>query len=158
MNWRASNIERTIALAIERHSMHDATGSGSITCDDALSTGVGDELLGSSDFMVELMLFGQTFTHGDDIDFALFRELWFFNGEIEVLNFLIAEIAFDPARNPVMIDEPNVVSIERFEAFAFSGSPGLLVSVFVVTPIPAPATIPLMGLAGLIAMRKSKSR
>lgn len=32
-----------------------ATGSGSITYDDSLLTGVGAELLGSSDFMVELM-------------------------------------------------------------------------------------------------------
>ncbi len=135
-----------------------ATGSGSITYDDSLLTGVGIELLGTSDFMVELMLFGQTFTNSDDINFPLFPELGFIDGDIVVLDFLISEFAFDPPANPVLIDEPNVVGIDLFDALPIAGAPGLFIPVFITTPIPAPATIPLMALAGLIAMRKSKRR
>lgn len=75
-----------------------------------------------------------------------------------MLNFVISEIAFDPIANPVMIDVPNVVAIEMFDTFPLAGTPGLFVRVAVGTQIPAPATIPLMGLAGVIAIRKSKRR
>lgn len=135
-----------------------ATGSGTITYDDALITGVGDEVLGASDFMVELMLFGQTFTNGDDIDYPAFPELGFTDGAIVLLDFVIAEFGFDPLANHVMIDEPNVVVIDILDVFPVVGAPGLFIPVFIGTPIPAPATIPLMGLAGVIAMRKSKLR
>lgn len=135
-----------------------ATGSGSITYDDSLIAGAGDETLGASEFEVELMLFGQTFTNADDIDSPAFPILGFTDGAIVSLDFVIAEFAFDPLANPVMIDEPNVVVIDMFDVFPVAGAPGLFIPVFVGTPIPAPATIPLMGLAGLIAVRKSKRR
>lgn len=133
------------------------TGSGSITYDDSLITGVGDESLGASDFLVELMLFGQTFTNGDDIDFPGFPELGFFDGVITVLNFIISETGFGPGTNPVMIDEPNVIGIDMFDVFSAAGTPGLFVPVTVITAsVPAPATIALIGLAGVIAARKTK--
>lgn len=141
------------------------TGTGTITYDHTLLSGAGSELIGpvggtvatfaDPTFALELMMFGQTFTTSDDVDFADYPVIGFFDGVWNELNFVVSEASLGPD-NPTDIDLDGLLSFTMFDVTLVAGAPAF-VEVFTLTSIPEPSTLALAGIA-LIGAARARRR
>ena len=167
------------------------SGSGTVTIEDTLLTGVGEEilllstadsggdpgevvggLLSLSVTMFTGQSFEQAFTQDDDVDFPDFPQALFIDGELDAIDFVVAEAFAD---NLTPIDAPDVISFGSgfFEDLvgvapavatlsvtaptaAVAAAPTFEFTVVTTSEIPLPAAAPLMlvGLAGFAALRR----
>lgn len=117
------------------------TGVGSFSYDNELIIGADFETLSSDEFSMELNIFGQTFTHVDDIE----SELSFFDGLAIELDFQV-------------IGNIPVVGINNFSMFDLLSVPpngfNTEVSVNTVVPLPVSAWLFASGLLGLMGFTR----
>ena len=145
------------------------TGSGTVTYDESLLSGIDRETLeGNGDFDLTMTLLGQTFTDEDDINFPDYPELYFMDGMPIELDYIISEVS-EPIdgegspSNPVEIDALGVFDISLYE---LNPTPGeahdFAVIVFIndaLAPIPEPSSAGLLGILGLgIALARRQRR
>ena len=123
------------------------TGTIDVSYDDGDIGGTGNETLDSSQFTLELMLFGQTFTGANDVDFPGFPELSFTDGVIVFIDYIINE---NDLSNPTAINDPSIVGI-------FGGEVVNGVWLAATQGVPVPAT-PALFLAGLLAWMTARRR
>ena len=107
-------------------------GSGQLSYDETLLDGVGDASLESSDFLVSVTLFSQTFTNGDDFGFPSFPILTIEDSEPTFLNFIVGEAG----GNPIAIADPRVLGV-RFEDIVVTRG-GEFTAEAIVIPVPEP--------------------
>ncbi len=138
------------------------TGMGTITYDDALLTGVGDETLGPLDgLMVDFTIFGQLFTGSDDVDFDSFPTLDFTDGVPVFLDYVVAEASLLPFV-PTDIVDPRVLGFSfgfgliEVAPLVFAGD--MFVVEAAVVPEPSAAALFLLtcGLLGYRRHRRTK--
>lgn len=163
-NARAITTE-TLTGTVLIGSFSGAVGTGSFTFDETLISGLGAETLTPTDGLeVEFTIFGQTFTHEDDIDFDEFPELRFFDGDIIALDFFVSEIPGGLGGIGGVItdiDEPDVFSIAIVDIFAataggFEGEVFINGVGFFGVPEPGALAIFGIGLIGLAGLRRRK--
>lgn len=131
-----------------------AVGSGSVSFNEALLTGVTGEFLNpgnDADFALSFSLFGQLFSAFDDIDFDDFPLLTFDeNGNPTDIDFVVDEASLT---NPTDIVQAGVASFDLFGLSQDPFSSGLITGISVnggISAVPLPATLPLF-LGGLLA-------
>ena len=81
----------------------DTYGFGSFTVDETLGDGLQNPDVPG--FALEFTIFGQTFTHEDDVDFDEYPQIEIFGGVPFMMDFLVED------GSPVDILEPGVLSI-----------------------------------------------
>ena len=104
----AAPITESLGVEIVFGPATGETGTIDVSYDDLDISGVGNETLDSSQFTLEMMLFGQTFTEANDVDFPGFPELSFIDGTIVFIDYIINENALS---NPTAIDDPRIAGI-----------------------------------------------
>ena len=145
-NANAALINVTLDVSVISGAGTGATGTAEFEYDDALLTGVGDEVLLGSDYSFSLDLFGQIFTNANDIDFPDYPWLIFEDGVITGMDLLIDE---NDGINPTDIAQADIFEIFGGEVL----QDVLLLQTNDSTSIPEPAAITLF-LAGLLAFRR----
>jgi hypothetical protein len=143
----AALITESLGVEIVFGPATGETGTIDVSYDTDDITGVGDEILGASDFSLELMLFGQTFTEANDLDFPGFPELSFADGVIVFIDYIISETDLF---NPTPIDDPRIDGIAGGEV---SGG-AWLASTFAGVPEPTTPALLLVGLLGWLVSRQ----
>lgn len=135
-------------------------GSGSVSYDETLLDGDGFGIFYPNNGLIDvtLNLFGQTFTMSDELDFDFFPELLVDFGEPVYLDFVISEID-DPFFNLTEIDKPGVGVIETFliEMDPVTDEYVIPVTTFAVPDQTATLALSLVGLTGLLALRRRLS-
>jgi hypothetical protein len=143
----AAPVTESLGVEIVFGPATGETGTIAVFYDTDDITGSGLESLGSSDFSLELMLFGQTFTEANDVDFPGFPELGFADGVIVFIDYIISETDLF---NPTAIDDPRIDGIAGGEV---SGG-AWLASTFAGVPEPATPALLLVGLLGWLVSRQ----
>lgn len=142
-------------------------GTGTISYDDSLLTGLGAEALSGIQFSVSLTVFGQTFTNTDDVAYHpgvvdVFPKLYFADGDLMGVDFAVSEhyvADTDPAYSTLVnIIEPGVFDLSTGNLTWVSGNE-YAVELFVnadSTAVPVPAAVWLFGsgLIGLVGVAK----
>jgi len=124
------------------------TGSGSVTFDDALLTGAGEEsLTPENGLTLNFIIFGQTFFESDDIDYTVEPSLDFRDGVIVALDFIVNEVNGDTLTD---IDLEGVFGFDMLNVTQ-SIDGGGEISIFGAVNVDETGVVPLPGALALFA-------
>jgi hypothetical protein len=127
-------------------------GGGSMSFDENLITGAGNEVVGGDDLEIDFSLLGQTFTGSDHAAFDSFGvpSLLLQDGRPRAVAFRVSETDFF---NPTAIATPKLIqfTLQPFVPLVEVSQDNFGAEIHAVSAIPLPAGLPL-ALAGAAAL------